>query len=574
MQFAVAAPDDDDDSGGGRPPQPLSSFALLDLSDLPPRSSGNERLARLETLRSWRRHRPRPTHPSSPSLLDHLTSYDLGMDAKSGCMPLHWMAGTGFNEAIDFVLTPHDDDVPNNSDDSVHPPPTLSVDQLACKPSTGRTPLHYAARNGHLSTCILLIEKYGANPRPVASGGVTPLQLAVWQNRLDVVKYLVEGAGGRGMSSSDIVLERNGYNCGLAHWVGLIPRKRWGGDDGDRRGNDNDADGDDGSGVMPLARYLYSHGASYDSSPANCNAQGHTPAHKAAWGGNLALLRYYRDEFGVYDTVQDVAGNYCADIARMRGNHDCHMWLLEHANGKRAESYAVLGLDVEDAPDLDAVRRRFVELARESHPDAKGKRSQGDDDDGRGEKDSSVDDFIRIRAAYEHLTREGGFGEQRNPKYDELKLLEDRRRIVNDTRSDEDKGNGDGDSSSEVIESAVGGGVAGEDDDDLFMARLIAMMSDYGDAGFPVALIARRWNQIWPDRPFPSEYVIERTVRCGDDEVTVIRKKARLVKWLRWKRNRSKCTTVYFRNVDGVVLAFDRSRRGGEGMATRPPSFK
>ena len=55
--------------------------------------------------------------------------------------------------------------------------------------------------------------------------------------------------------------------------------------------------------------------------------------------------------------LQPVAGNYCADIARMRGNADCHTWLLEHANGRRVESYAILGLDVEDSPDLDDVRR-------------------------------------------------------------------------------------------------------------------------------------------------------------------------------------------------------------------------
>ena len=302
--------------------------------------------------------------------MDRLVSYDHGMDAKTGCMPLHWMAGTGFDEAIDYVLGTScdvdDDDVgpPNDEKDhgnAAHTPPPPSVDQLARKPSTGRTPLHYAARNGHMSTCILLIEKYGANPRPIACGGVTPLQLAVWQNRLDVVAYLVERAGVAGMSTSDMVLERNEYDCGLSHWVGLIPRKRWRGDrdGGIRCGNRNsdDDDDDDGSGVIPLARYLHSHGASYDSSPANCNAQGHTPAHKAAWGGNLPLLRYYRDEFGVYDTVQDVAGNYCADIARMRGNADCHTWLLEHANGRRVESYAILGLDVEDSPDLDDVRR-------------------------------------------------------------------------------------------------------------------------------------------------------------------------------------------------------------------------
>ena len=218
--------------------------------------------------------------------------------------------------------------------------------------------------------------------------------------------------------------------------------------------------------------------------------------------------------------------------------------------------------------------RRFLELARESHPDRRDRRGHGNDYDdvgGGGGKDSSVDDFVRIRAAYEHLTKEGGFGAQKNPKYDELKLLEDRRRIVGEVDNDNGDGHKDGDSdpSSEAIENAVAfrDGSSGEDDDDLFMARLIAMMSDYGDSGFPVALIARRWNQIWPNRPFPSEYVIERTVRCSGG-TTVIRKRVKLVKWLRWKRDQSKCTTVYFRNVDGVVLAFDRSRQGGEGTTT------
>ena len=60
-----------------------------------------------------------------------------------------------------------------------------------------------------------------------------------------------------------------------------------------------------------------------------------------------------------------------------------------------------------------------VELARVSHPDGRRRRASpddiiddyddDDDDDERGGKDSTVvDDFVRIRAAYEHLTKEGG----------------------------------------------------------------------------------------------------------------------------------------------------------------------
>jgi len=53
----------------------------------------------------------------------------------------------------------------------------------------------------------------------------------------------------------------------------------------------------------------------------------------------------------------------------------------------------------------------------------------------------------RIKAAYDHLAKEGGIGKQKNQKYDEVKLLEDHRF--------DDAGHGD----------------------DLFMARLIAVMA-------------------------------------------------------------------------------------------------
>ena len=73
-----------------------------------------------------------------------------------------------------------------------------------------------------------------------------------------------------------------------------------------------------------------------------------------------------------------------------------------------------------------------------------------------------------------------------------------------------------------------------DNDNNLFMARLIGVIFNYNNNGFPVALIACQWNQIWPDRPFPSKYVIERTVQCGGSEnnvTTVIWKKVRLLRW-------------------------------------------
>lgn len=311
-------------------------------------------------------------------------------------------------------------------------------------------------------------------------------------------------------------------------------RKIGGGGDDD----DNGTGENNGSGVLPLARYLHSLGITYSSNADNSNTQGHTPNHKAAWGGNLPLMQYYRDTHDVYDTVQDAAGNYAADIAKMRGNTDCHQWLLEHGSGARAESYRTLGLDL--GADMDVVRTRYFELARAIHPDRVTRQSVIDDD----KKEEAVDDFVKIKAAYEHLTKEGGVGNQKNPKFDEVKLLEYHRRM-------QDEGNLD----KEQI-----------DNDDLFMARLTAILSDYGDDGFPVALIARRWNQIWPDRPFPTKYIIERSVRCsindGDGSgMMMMRKKVKLLKWLKWKREQCNCYSVSFCNRNGEVLAFNRATR-------------
>mmetsp|Transcript_14511 Transcript_14511/g.34983 ORF Transcript_14511/g.34983 Transcript_14511/m.34983 type:complete len:494 (-) Transcript_14511:72-1553(-) len=488
--------------------RPPSCRDLLDLCNLPPSPPTEERQSRLARLKLWSR--------DFPDTISQLLTSSEHRDKKTGCMPLHWMAGTGFNEAIEFILTYRDKHEL-----------LLSVDQHASHPSLNRTPLHYSARNGHLSTCRLLVESCGANPHPQCGrGGVTPLQLAVWQNRLGIVEYLVEKNG------VQVVHERNGFNCGLMHWIGLVPKKRWGCDGEESEEND-------GAGVIPLARYLNSLGVGFESTPANSNTQGHTPNHKAAWGGNLPLIQHFRDEHAVLDTVQDHAGNYCADIARMRGNMDCHQWLLEEGSGDRAESYRVLGLEV--GAGMDQVRSRYFELARISHPDKAIQQLENNDE----KKEEVIDYFVQLKTAYEHLTKEGGFGKQKNPKFDELKLLEDHRRM-SDADVSENMSNENG-------------------NDDLFLARLIAVISDYGDDGFPVSLIARRWNQIWPDRPFPTVYIIERTVKCSKkDDVSgmmIIRKKVKLLKWLKWKCKCIKCTNVFFRNIDGDVLAFDRMRQ-------------
>lgn len=471
----------------------LTPKALLNLCNLSKENgdADDARKERLETLKAW--------HESEPKRLYSLLLDRSSVDPKTGCFPLHWAAGTAFDEAISFLLSNCCEKDGNAGEKEASS--SRLVDQLAVKPSTGRTPLHYAARNGHLSTCQLLIEVHQANPNPKCHrGSVTPLQLAVWQNRLEIVEYLAR-------DNSPLLLECNDFACGLNHWIGLIPKKRW--------------LSKDGTGVLPLARYLHEHGVSYASIPENQQNQGHTPLHKAAWGGNVALLEYFCREHGVYDSLQDAAGNYAADLAQMGSQTEAREWLHQHGSLARQESCDVLGLPV--TATNEEIQARWKVLARQYHPD-KLEASGGD----AASADDS--DFVRIKAAYDHLIHQGGAGSQRNPKHEALRLL---------TMAKEQ----------ETSEQ--------EDDDDLFHARILAIISDYAEKGFPISSIARRWNQIWPDRPFPSpeNYIIQVSAVGRDGNTIMIPKKVRLLKFLKWKCQ----AVVIFRKIDNVELAFQRS---------------
>ena len=57
-------------------------------------------------------------------------------------------------------------------------------------PTKCRTPLHYAARNGHLQVCRLLV-RAGVAADCLTHDSTPPLHLAVWKGRLDAAEYLL-----------------------------------------------------------------------------------------------------------------------------------------------------------------------------------------------------------------------------------------------------------------------------------------------------------------------------------------------------------------------------------------------
>ena len=171
--------------------------------------------------------------------------------------------------------------------------------------------------------------------------------------------------------------------------------------------------GGDGSELVETARWL---AAQPNVDFTKRQRQGHTALHKAAWGGHVALLRYLRDDHGLWDDTPDHAGNFAADLARM-ANTDRHARaatvLREECSSARAHSCAVLDVDV--TATRDDIRRAYLAKARLVHPD-RNQRTEGCASDSPSASDRPCD-FQTLQRAYQHLTLENGVGTQCNPAH-------------------------------------------------------------------------------------------------------------------------------------------------------------
>lgn len=402
-----------------------------------------------------------------PSLAAEDPSAVRGAVCSSGCTALHWAAGRSRLDAVRFLVSP----------------PSLGgvgidVDVPATRKSRGRTPLHYAARNGSLPAARLLVEEWGADPDARAKHGVTPFQLAAWQNHLPVCRWLVEESGVDAAQYND-------FGCGAVHWIGLCPAAR-ANFESESAGEDR---GWDGADLLPLCRWLArQEGVDFRAR----QRQGHTALHKAAWGGHVALLRHLRDHHDLLDDTQDDAGNFAADLADM-ADTDRHAgvarFLREECSGARANSCRVLGVPV--SAGTDEIRRVYLAKARSVHPDrliACGQTQHGSSEGKDGKDLQQEYDFTAVRRAYEHLTFENGVGNQSNPAHSIHLMLE-----LHSTLN----------SSGRELQEPTGEPRLCTDEHNLFKARLIAVLLEYGDKGLELCNIEKKWGQVWTGVPFP-----------------------------------------------------------------------
>jgi len=291
------------------------------------------------------------------SELEALPDPELTRPDKHGSSAVHWAAGGNSVAALRHLL-------------GVRRRAGVGVERREAKKGggrggsggSGRTPLHFAARNGCLEAVRCLCEEFGASPDPAAKAGVTPFQMAVWQNHLEVAKYLVEE---RGVDPKQV----NAFECGAQHWLGNCPRDR----------ADVSPLEDTGSGLLPLARWLRSVQGGLDFELKQRN--GHTPLHKAAWGGHLALVKFICRELEVDDASVDDGGNYAADIADSAGAFEVSAWLRRNASP--AVSGALRTLGIARSPwacpsdRVRLLRAAYLAKCRSLHPDAVARQTLG-----------------------------------------------------------------------------------------------------------------------------------------------------------------------------------------------------
>lgn len=299
---------------------------------------------------------------------------------KKNSTPLHYAAGNGHVEVCRFLLQTVSMEARQRlqqKNTTIHIGETAASSYANTPNKTqGRTALHWAARNGHLEVCKLLVEEYGANPDPLAKGDVTPLQLAVWRSHLEVCLWLSE----KGCADKHFM---NGWGCTVHHWLAKSPIYAEAIQQTESPNKDhmeahtetrNDTITNAETKLLALCKWLDDEPEDRKPSAWNRpNDHGQTPLHKAGFGGNLPVLKFLIETKGYCDIYRDSQHNTAADCAERNRQWETAKYLRRHGNPKCLQNASTILFpncnEPPRIPSLSSIRAAYIKLARIYHPD-------------------------------------------------------------------------------------------------------------------------------------------------------------------------------------------------------------
>ena len=150
---------------------------------------------------------------------------------------------------------------------------------------------------------------------------------------------------------------------------------------------------------------------------------------------------------------------------------------------------------------------------------------------------ASTATFDELHQAYIHLTEEDGIGDQVNPAHSLNRMLRYVNSVgnVNVNVSKNNNDNDDDEKNENDNNTNDAGNVDVDPDDDsssFFKARLIAVLLEYGDKGIDLSNVKKKWKQVWPKIPFPSQQQHQQNNDDNDQKNKVITATIPLVDFL------------------------------------------
>ena len=188
---------------------------------------------------------------------------------------LHWAAGGGHLAVCELLVG------------------ELGWDPGQKQGKFGRSPMHWACRNGRL-TAARYLAACGADPDArTGADGTTPLHLAVWQGQRQVVAWLLDECG------CDLHA-LNAFGCNASQWAAQ-------------------------SGDVGMCRFLQRRGLDLGV----LNRNGHSAVHKAAVKGRAEVCRWLLGSagLGAAHLAADADGNTPARMAALEGHPALAAWL-------------------------------------------------------------------------------------------------------------------------------------------------------------------------------------------------------------------------------------------------------